>query len=179
MIKIAKKPPPDQKRPNKTLKQIIRKMILEESAITKEPDVPKMDFFFTIRSIKNVPKSPGFTLFKLKNESFIEMGSKIQIHPNHLKILNANPKKREKIFTEIKRVSLIKNVLFIFQPDSFVLFDRLYLESNKAISMNQFRKTFRNVLNTVFYALDLFINIDSSGITDIGDIVRGDPKLYS
>lgn len=179
MIKIAKKPPQEQKRPKKTLKQIIRKMILEESAITKEPDIPKMDFSFTIQSIKNVPKSPGFTLFKLKNANFIEMGSKIQIHPNHLKILNADPKKREKIFTEIKRVSLIKNVLFIFQPDSFVLFDRLYLESNKAISMNQFRKTFRNVLNTVFYALDLFKNIDSSVITDIGDIVRGDSRLYS
>lgn len=173
---MAKKPP---QRPKKTLKQIIRKMILEESAITKEPDIPKMDFFFTIRSIKNIPKSPGFTLFKPKNESFIEMGSKIQIHPNHLKILNADPKKREKIFTELRRICLIKNVLFILQPESFVLFDRIYLESNKAISMNQFRKTFRNILNTVFYALDLFKNVDSSVITDIGDIVRGDSRLYS
>lgn len=176
MIKIAKKPP---QKPKKTLKQIIRKMILEESAITKEPEVPKMEFFFTIQSIKNVPKSPGFTLFKPKNENFIEMGSKLQIHPNHLKILNAAPKKREKIFTELRRICLIKNVLFIFQPESFVLFDRIYLESNKAISMNQYRKTFRNVLNTVFYALDLFRNVDSSVLSDIGDVMRGDPRLYS
>lgn len=178
---MAKKPvqkKPTQK-PKKTLKQIIRKMILEESAITKEPDIPKMDFFFAVQSIKNVPKSPNFNIFKLNKATFIEMGSKIQIHPNHLKILNADPKKKKKIFTEIKRVSLIKNVLFIFQPESFVLFDRIYLESNKTISMNQFRKTFRNVLNTVFYALDLFVNIDSSVITDIGDIVRGDSSLYS
>ena len=174
MIEIAKKP-----EPKKTLKQIIRKMILEESAITKEPDIPKMDFFFTIQSIKTVPKSPGFTIFKPKNGNFIEMGSKIQVHPNHLKILNADPKKREKIFTEIKRVCLIKNVLFILQPESFVLFDRIYLESNKTISMNQFRKTFRNVLNTVFYALDLFKTVDSSVINDIGDVIRGDPRLYS
>ncbi len=171
---MAKKP-----QPKKTFKQIIRKMILEESAITKEPDVPKMEFFFTIQSIKNMPKSPGFTLFKLKNENFIEMGSKIQIHPNHLKILKANPKKNTKLFAELRRVCLIKNVLFIIKPEFFVLFDRIYLESNKTISMNQYRKTFRNVLNTVFYALDLFRNIDSSVIIDTGDIIRGDPKLYS
>lgn len=173
---MAKKPTQE---PKKTLKQIIRKMILEESAITKEPDIPKMDFFFVAQSIKNVPKSPHFNIFKPNKESFIEMGSKIQIHPNHLKVLNADPKKREKIFTEIRRVCLIKNVIIIFQPESFVLLDRIYLESNKTISMNQFRKTFRNILNTVFYALDLFKNIDSNGITDIGDIVRGDAGLYS
>lgn len=176
---MAKKTVNSKPKPKKTLKQIIRKMILEESAITKEPDIPKMDFFFAVQSIKNVPKSPHFNIFKPNKEAFIEMGNKLQIHPNHLKILNADPKKREKIFTEIRRVCLIKNVLFIFQPESFILFDRIYLESNKAISMNQFRKTFRNILNTVFYALDLFKNIDSSVINDIGDMIRGDPNLYS
>ena len=176
MIKIAKKPPNSKPKP---LKQIIRKMILEESAITKEPDLPKMDFFFAVQSIKNVPKSPYFNIFKLNKATFIEMGSKIQIYPNHLKILKSDPKKKEKIFTELKRVCLIKNVIFIFQSESIVLFDRIYLESNKTISMNQFRKTFRNVLNAVFYALDLFKNINYSGITDIGDLIRGDAGLYS
>jgi len=174
VIKIAKKPVP-----KKTLKQIIRKMILEESAITKEPNIPKMEFFFAVQSLKTVPKSPGFNIFKLNKEDFIEMGSKIQIHPNHLKILKSDPKKKGKIFTELKRVCLIKNVLYNFQPESFVLFDRIYLESNKTISMNQFRKTFKNILNTVFYALDLFKNIDSDGTIDTGDIIRGDPSLYS
>ena len=174
VIKIAKKPVP-----KKTLKQIIRKMILEESAITKEPNIPKMEFFFAVLSLKDAPKSPKFNIFKPTKENFIEMGSKIQIHPNHLKILKSEPKKKKKIFTELRRVCLIKNVSFIFQPESFVLVDRIYLESNKTISMNQFRKTFRNVLNAVFYALDLFANIDSSGITDIGDIIKGDPGLYS
>jgi len=45
--------------------------------------------------------------------------------------------------------------------------------------MNQFRKTFRTVLNTVFYALDLFKNVDSSVIIDTGDIIKGDTSLYS
>ncbi|MBA7483779.1 hypothetical protein ES707_19296 [subsurface metagenome] len=107
------------------------------------------------------------------------MGSKIQINPIHLKILKADAKKKKKIFTEVRRVCLIKNVSFIIQPEFFILLDRIYLESNKTISMNQFRKTFRNVLNTIYYVLDLFKNIDSSVIIDTGDIIRGDPSLYS
>ena len=173
-MKIAKK-----SEPKKTLKQKIRKMILEESAIEKEPDVPKMEFFFAVLSLKNFPKSPKFNIFKPNKEDFIEMGSKIQIHPKHLKILESDPKKKGKIFAELKRVCLIKNVIFIFQLESFVLLDRIYLESNKTISMNQFRKTFRNILNTVFYALDLFRNLNSNGDIDTGDIIRGDPSLYS
>jgi hypothetical protein len=154
-------------------------MILEESAIVEEPDNPQMEFFFVFQSLKNQPTSPKFHLFKPKKKDYIELGNKTMIHPKHKEVFEANPKKQEKVYGEIKRICLIKNVTFLLNPDFFVLLDRIYLEHEDSISMNQFRKAFRNLLNTLLYSLDLFRNIDSSVIPDIDDFIKGDPSLYS
>jgi len=177
---IKKATTPSRKlEPKIYLKRIVRKMILKESAILEEPDVPKMEFYFKVQPIKKVSKSPSIYIFKPIKEDFIELGCKISISEPHLNIFKSNPEKQEKIYTEIKRICLIKNVVFILQPNFFVLLDRIYLESNKELSMNQYRKTFRNVFNTIIYALDLFKNIGSTPIIEIDDLIRGDPSLYT
>ena len=176
---MAKKPAQKRESSEPKLKTVLRKFILKESDISGEPSVPQMDFYFEVSSIKGNSKSPKMNIFKPKKENFIELGSKVIIHPQHLKIFEADPQKRLKLFNEIKRVCLIKNVSYILnQKDYFVMLDRIYLEPNKNLSMNRYHKTFRNVLNSVLYALVLFGNIGKNK-DKADDSIIGDPSLYS
>jgi len=154
-------------------------MILEESAILDEQDKPLMEFSFVIQTLKTQVNSPKFQIFKPKKKDFIELGNKTVIHPKHKEYFMANPKKQEKLYSEIKRICIIKNVTFILNPEFFVMLDRIYLDQRNSISMNQYYKTFRNLLNTLIYALDLFRTIDSSVIPDLEEFIKGDPDFYT
>ena len=174
---MAKKPAQKRENSEPKLKTVLRKFILKQSAIIGEPSNPNMDFIFEIQSIKGNSKSPKMIISKPKKESYIEIGTKLGIAPQHLKIFEADPEKRVRLFKEIKRICLIKNVPYILnQKDYLIMFDRIFFEDNKNPSMNRYHKTFKNVLNTVIYALDLFGRLSSD---KPDDLIIGDTSLYT
>ena len=176
---MAKKQAKAQGSSEPKLKTTLRKYILKESDISGEPSIPNMDFTFEIQSIKGNAKSPKMRIFKLKGKDFVEFGCKIAISPQHLKMLEADPEKRNKLLGEIARICLFKNVHYILnQKEFFVIFDRMYLDNNRIPTMNRYYGTFKNLLNTIIYTLSLFGKLGKNdGKHD--DSIIGDSSLYT
>ena len=179
---MAKKPA--QKKPQEPkLKTVIRKYIQYEGDLKNEIFDPKLEFGFVFTHPKgSFPngKSKGLTfqVIKPKKEKFIEFMGRINISPQHVKILDADKKKKTKFFDTITRIFLMKNMTYAinFKENFWILSHRRYITDGKSISMNQFYETIRNLFNSNLYAIRT-INTICSG--DLPDFNGDDSSLYS
>jgi hypothetical protein len=110
---MSKKPSTEPK-----LKAIIRKFISSFGDLKAERHNPKLDFQFEFTHPKGIlpngkPTGIGFQVLKPKKEDFVEIGSRINIGPNAVKILGAIPKKKMQLFNSITKLSLLKNGIYV------------------------------------------------------------------
>ena len=181
---MAKKPAQRNSSQAPKLKTIIRKYIRYEGDLKNEIFDPKLEFGFVFNHPKithpdRKSKDIGFQIIKPKKENFLELASKISISPQHLKILEADMKKKTKFFDTIARIFLMKNVSYAinFKENFWIVSHRIYLNDKNKISMNLFYTSLRNLFNSNIYAIRL-INIICSG--NGSDFNEGeDLSLYS
>ena len=163
------------KNPNQKpkLKGIVRKHIQSLAELKSEiTNNPKLEFGFVFNYPKGFlsngkPKGIGFQVTKLKKKRFIEIGSKIVLAPEHIKV---NAKKNHQFFDSIVRIFLMKNVShFInYKDNSWVIANRIYLNDNHTIPINLFYNTLNNLLNSNLYAIHI-ISSNNNGIDFNGD----------
>lgn len=177
---MAKKPV--QKKPSQEpkLKSIVRKYIQYEGDLKNEIFDPKLEFGFVFTHPKGShpngkARGIGFQVLKPKKERFIELGSKIQISPQHVKILDADKKKKTKFFDTIIKIFLMKNVTYIinFKENFWIISHRIYLNDKKTISMNFFYESLRDLFNSNLYAIRIINTICSGDLPDF----NGDKDL--
>ena len=183
---MAKKPAQRTPSQEPQLKTIIRKYIRYEGDLKNEIFDPKLEFGFAFTHPKGnkpdgKPKGIGFQAIKPKKEDFIELGSRLNISPQHIKILDADQKKKAKFFGTIQKIFLMKNVAYgiNFKENFWITSHRIYLNDKKKLSMNFFYETIRNLFNSNIYAIRL-INSICSGNGNNRDFDDGeDLSLYS
>ncbi len=172
---MAKKPAQRNSPQEPKLKTIVRKYIQYEGDLKNEIFNPKFEFGFAFTHPKGTrpdgkPKGIGFQAIKPKKEVFIELGNRLNISPQHLKILDADQKKKAKFFDTIQKIFLMKNVAYgiNFKENFWITSRRIYLTDKKKLSMNLFYETIRNLFNSNIYAIHL-INKICSGNSDSQD----------
>ena len=177
---MAKKPV--QKGPSQEpkLKSIVRRYIQYEGDLKNEIFDPKLEFGFVFTHPKGSlpngkPRGPGFQVLKPKKEKFIELGSKISMSPEHVKILDADKKKKNKFFDTILKIFLMKNVTCVinYKENFWIISHRIYLNDKKIISMNFFYESLRNLFNSNLYAIRIINSICSGDLPDF----NGDKDL--
>ncbi len=180
---MAKKPAQKNTSQEPKLKAVIRKYIQYEGDLKNEIFDPKLEFGFVFTHPKGSlpngkPKGIGFQVVKPKKVKCVEFGSRINISPQHVKILDADKKKKTKFFDTITRIFLMKNVTFAinFKENFWILSHRIYVNDKNTISMNQFYETIRNLFNSNLYAMRTITTISSG---DLPDFNGDEGSLYS
>ena len=171
--------------PGPTLKAIIRKYASTLGDLKAERHDPKFEFNFEFTSPKGSlpngkPTGIGFNVFKPKKGDFIEIGSKVIISPEHIKLLDADPKKGIELFNTITKMFLLKNVTYIIRHKEhfFVLYRRIYLDNKNYVLKQKFYEILRNLLNANLYAIRL-IQQSCSGKVDKNDLDKGiGPEMF-
>ena len=181
---MAKKPV--QKGPSQEpkLKSIVRRYIQYEGDLKNEIFDPKLEFGFVFTHPKGShpngkPRGIGFQVLKPKKERFIEIGSKISISPEHIKILDADKKKKTKFFDTILKIFLMKNATYTinYKENFWIILHRIYLNDKKTISINLFFESIRNLLNSNVYAIRTINTICSGDLPDFNE--KEDLSLYT
>jgi len=180
---MAKKPAQRTPSQGPKLKAVIRKYIQYEGDLKNEIFDSKLEFGFVFTHPKGSlpngkPKGIGFQVVKPKKVKAIEFGSRINISPQHVKILDADKKKKTKVFDTITKIFLMKNVTYAinFKENFWIITHRIYIDNKKTISMNQFYETIRNLFNSNLYAMR---NINTVCSGDLPDFNGDDSSLYS
>ena len=181
---MAKKPAQHNPSQEPKLKTIILKFVQYEGDLKNEIFDPKYEFGFVFTHPKGShpdgkPKGIGFQVIKPKKEVFIELGNKLNISPQHLKILDADQKKKAKFFDTIQKMFLIKNVAYgiNFKENFWITSHRIYLNDRKKLSMNLFYESIRNLFNSNIYAIRSINAICSGDGSDFDE--GGDLSLYT
>ena len=181
---MAKKPAQQNPSQEPKLKTIVRKFVQYEGDLKNEIFDPKLEFGFAFTHPKGShpdgkPKGIGFQATKLKKENYIELGSRLNISPEHLKVLNADQKKKAKFFDTIQKIFLMKNVAYAinFKENFWVISHRLYLNDRKSLSMTFFYESIRNLFNSNIYAIRSINAICSGDGSDFDE--GGDLSLYT
>lgn len=181
---MAKKPVQKGSSQEPKLKSIIRKYIQYEGDLKNEIFDPKLEFGFAFTHPKGShpngkPKGIGFQAVKPKKENFLELGNRLNISPQHLKILDEDKKKKAKFFDTIQKIFLMKNVSYgiNFKENFWVTTHRIYLNDRKKLSMNLFYETMRNLFNSNIYAIQIINKICLGNSHDFDE--KEDLSLYT
>lgn len=136
-------------------KLLIRKYINKDGVFKGEGKNPNLEFGFLFHHPNQLdpngnPRGLLFQVNKPKKENFIILSAKVDISPEHVKILKTDKKKRHKLYQSLIKLFLLKNVEYqVNRKDNFyVIHKRIFLNHQKLIS----RKDFYNSLRKLFAA---------------------------
>lgn len=182
---MAKKP---VKKHEPNLKLLIRRYILEIGELERELTDSSLEFGFLFHHPKGfikdklgikIPRGRVFQANKPKNVHLLILSHKTTISPEHVKILEASKEKIVKVWDEIVKLCLMKNVEYTINRKEhfFILSNLIYLDGKNYISLNTFYKKIRNLLHTDFYSVMVIQNECLGKIVDI-DVKKGFDSSY-
>ena len=182
---MAKKP---VKKLESKLKPLIRRYILEIGELERELTNSNLEFGFLFHHPKGfikdkfgmkTPRGRVFQANKPKNVDLLALNLRTTISPEHVKILEASKEKKAKVWDDLVKLCLMKNVEYTInrKENFFILSKVIYLDGKNSISMNQFYKTIRNLLHTDFYSV-MIIQKECSGKIDDKDVKIGFDSSY-
>ena len=171
---MAKKPSQESK-----LKVLIRKYITKIGELGKDLTKmnPKLEFGFLFFHPKGLTKQSNgkiiyhgrsFQANKPKKENFLVISHKTDLNPNHKKIVETSEKKKYKLYNDLKKIFLLKNVEYTLniKEHSYIISNRIYPEKEGNISIENFYNTLRNIFHSDIYAI-IVINEQLSGKVDL------------
>lgn len=171
---MAKKPSQESK-----LKVLIRRYIIKIGELgddlTKKN--PRLEFGFLFFHPKGLTKQSNgkiiyhgrsFQANKPKKENFLVISHKTTLDLKHKKIVDTSENKRNKLYNDLKKIFLLKNVEYNLnlQEHSYIISNRIYPEKEGNISMENFYNTLRNIFHSDIYAI-IIINEQLSGKVDL------------
>ena len=182
---MAKKP---IKRREPKLKLLIRRYILEIGELERELTNSNLEFKFLFHYPKGfvkdelgikIPRGRAFQANKPKDVDLLALNHRIAISPEYVKILEASKEKKAKVWDDLIKLCLMKNVEYNinWEECSILLSDVIYLDGKNYISLNKFYKTIRNLLHTDFYS-SMIIQKECSGKIDDNYVKNGFDSSY-
>ena len=175
--------------PGIRLKAIIRQHLLDEGHLREEIKDPKFEFGFKFqypisRDATGKEFGRNFVVIKPKNKDLIEVSHGFHLGNPHDKIFDSlDNDKKNHFFNEITKIFHIKELGFSinFTPERkvFVVVDKIYVQSGKAISKNPFYKTIKKIYGTVMYCIAIINEILSGKPGDLSLGEKRDPSIYT
>ena len=103
------------------------------------------------------PRGLLFQANKPKKEVFIVLSAKVDVSPEHVKILETGQKKKHKLYQSLIKLFLLKNVEHqINRKDNFyVIHKRIFLNHQKLISRKEFYNSLRKLFTANLHAIVL------------------------
>jgi len=156
---MAKKPS-QVKKPN--LKTLIRRYIQKDGILKMEINNPNLEFSFLFHHPQLLdpngnPRGLSFQANKPKKEDFIVISTKVDVSPEHVKILETDQKKKHKLYQSLIKLFLLKNVEHQVnrKDNSYIIHKRIFLNHQKLISRKDFYNSLRKIFTTDLHAIVL------------------------
>jgi len=158
---MAKKP--GQVKPQKPLlKTLIKKYIQKDGVFKAENKNPNLEFGFLFHHPQQLgpngnPQGLLFQANKPKKEDFIVLSTKVNVSPEHVKILEAGQKKKHKLYQSLIKLFLLKNVehQVNIKDNYYIIHKRIFLNHQKLISRKDFYNSLRKLFTANLHAIVL------------------------
>lgn len=164
------------------IKDLVQEYLLDEEILRKKIDDPKIEFGFQF----SFPPGPGgqmMAVFKPKGKDILIVQIGTQISEPHQQALNDLDDKKLNFFIGLRKVLLLKNLLFRIDVQNFryEISDQIFLNKSATISKNVLFKMIRKVFSTAAYCNVMLGEYTSGKIKpeDFSKETGADFSLYS
>jgi len=164
------------------IKHLIREFLLEEEILRKNIEDPKIDFGFQF-TFPPGPRGQMMAVFKPKPKEILIVQIGTQISEPHQKALNALDDKKMNFFIDLRKILLLKNLLFRIDVQNFryEISDQLFLNKSGTLSKNALFKIIRKVFSIAAYCNVMLGEYTSGKVKpeDFAKTTGSDFSLYS
>jgi len=176
----------------KSIEDLIREFLLEETTIKKIPD-KKLEFGFQFlfppgTDPSGRPVGQNMAVIKPKDKDLVIITLGTQISPPHVEALDSlKDDGKQRFFLDLRKILLIKNLMFRIdvQNHRYEISEQYFVSKKKFLTKNAFYKLVRKVFSCAAYC-HILLNeycsgkIKSEDLSDSRDFISGPGfSLYS
>ena len=169
-------------KPGSKIQQLVHDYLLDEGILRQRIKDPKIEFGYQF-AFPPGPQPQMMAVFKPKDKDFLIIQIGTQMAEPHVKALQSLEDKQMNFFIEMRKILLLKNLLFRIDVQNYryEISDQVFLNKSGTISKNDLFKLIRKVFSVAAY-LNMLLGEYTSGKIKPEDFSKesgSDFTLYS